>query len=145
MYRDVMDNGMVDKKKLRELVFNDNAKLKQLEAISHPFLKEKLKKVINKNRFSDDIFFLDAALLFEAGWDKYCDLIIVADVDYDIQKERVMKRDGISAEAFDKINSVQMKNEDKIALADVVVDTDKPLNLLKAELLCIIDDLSDAF
>lgn len=145
VFPDVMDNGMVDKKKLRELVFNDNAKLKQLEAISHPFLKEKLKKVINKNRFSDDIFFLDAALLFEAGWDKYCDLIIVADVDYDIQKERVMKRDGISAEAFDKINSVQMKNKDKIALSDVVIDTDKPLNLLKTELLCIIDDLSDAF
>lgn len=145
VFPDAMDNGMVDKKKLRELVFNDNEKLKQLEAVSHPFLKQKLKEVINKNRFSDDIFFLDAALLFEAGWDKYCDLIIVADVDYDIQKKRVMKRDGISAEAFDKINSVQMKNKDKIALSDVVVDTDKPLNLLKTELLCIIDDLSDAF
>ena len=82
--------------------------------------------------------------MFEAGWDKYCDLVIVADVDYEIQKQRVMKRDGISAADFDKINNIQMDNAKKIELADVVIDTDKPLNLLKTELLCIIDELAEA-
>ena len=143
VFPDVMDNGMVDKKKLRELVFNDNEKLKQLEAVSHPFLKQKLKEVINKNRFSDDIFFLDAALLFEAGWDKYCDFIIVADVADDIQKQRVMKRDNVSAEHFEKINSVQMNKKAKADLADAVIDTDVPLNLLKVDILNIIEGLEN--
>lgn len=107
-------------------------------------MKSKLIEAVRKNAKYDGIFVLDAALLFEAGWDKYCDLIIVADVDYDTQKQRVMKRDGISAEDFDKINDIQMSNAEKAELADVVIDTDRPLNLLKTELLCIIDELAEA-
>ncbi len=144
VFPDVAENGKINKKKLRDLVFNDREQLKKLEAIAHPFLKRRLVEAIRKNGKYDGIFVLDAALLFEAGWDKYCDLIIVADVDYEIQKQRVMKRDGISAEDFDKINNIQMSNTEKTELADVVIDTDKPLNLLKTELLCIIDELAEA-
>ncbi len=144
VFPDVAENGKINKKKLRDLVFNDREQLKKLEAIAHPFLKRRLVEAIHKNGKYDGVFVLDAALLFEAGWDKYCDLIIVADVDYEIQKQRVMKRDGISAEDFDKINNIQMSNAEKTELADVVIDTDKPLNLLKTELLCIIDELAEA-
>lgn len=144
VFPDVAENGKINKKKLRDLVFNDREQLKKLEAIAHPFLKRRLVEAIHKNGKYDGVFVLDAALLFEAGWDKYCDLIIVADVDYEIQKQRVMKRDGISAEDFDKINNIQMSNAEKTKLADVVIDTDKPLNLLKTELLCIIDELAEA-
>ena len=64
----------------------------------------------------DCICFLDAALLFEKKWDKYCDFIILADVDYKIQKKRVMLRDNISEDDFDKINNIQLKNSDKKVL-----------------------------
>lgn len=138
-------NGAADKRLLRQVVFSDNSKLKQLESLIHPFLKEILKKVIRDNARRSGLLFVDAALLFEMGWDKYCDFILVADVDYEIQKQRVMKRDNVSAEDFDKINNVQMKNSDKIKLADVVVDTDKVLNLLKAELIDIIRGLENSY
>ena len=144
VFPDVTENGKINKKKLRNLVFDNQEQLKKLEAVAHPFLKRRLVEAIRKNGKYDGIFVLDAALLFEAGWDKYCDLIIVADVNYETQKQRVMKRDGISAADFDKINNIQMSNAEKAALADVVIDTDKPLNLLKTELLCIIDELADA-
>ncbi len=144
VFPDVTENGKINKKKLRNLVFDNQEQLKKLEAVAHPFLKRRLVEAIRKNGKYDGIFVLDAALLFEAGWDKYCDLIIVADVDYETQKQRVMKRDGISAADFDKINNIQMSNAEKAALADVVIDTDKPLNLLKTELLYIIDELADA-
>ena len=134
-------NGAADKRALRNLVFSDNRKLKLLESLIHPFLKENLKKIIRNNAGRDDLFFLDVALLFEMKWDKYCDFIIVADVDYEIQKQRVMKRDNVSAEDFDKINNVQIKNSEKIALADTVVNTDKSKNLLRAELIDIIRGL----
>lgn len=134
-------DGAANKRALRNLVFSDNRKLKLLESLIHPFLKEQLKKSIRLNARHDDLFFLDVALLFEMKWDKYCDFIIVADVDYEIQKQRVMKRDNVSAEDFDKINNVQIKNSDKIALADMVVNTDKPRNLLRAELIEIIRGL----
>ena len=91
------------------------------------------------------MFFIDVALLFEMGWDKYCDLILLADVDYEIQKKRVMLRDNVSAEDFDKINNVQTKNDDKKLLSDIVIDTDKPYNLLKAEIISIINGLEEAY
>ena len=138
-------NGVADKRALCNIVFSDRSKLRVLEGMIHPFLKDYLKKVIRRNGRCDDLFFIDVALLFEMGWDKYCDLILVADVDYEIQKQRVMDRDKVSAEDFDKINNVQMKNEDKKVLADVVVNTDKSRNLLKAELINIIKGLETAY
>jgi len=138
----VVNDGKVDRKILRNLVFNDNKQLKKLEALIHPFLKENLKKVIRNNIDTADIFFVDVAILFEMGWDKYFDLIILADVDYEIQKKRVMERDNISGDDFDKINNIQMDNKKKADLVDVIIDTGKPLNLLKDELSNIVNGMS---
>lgn len=137
-----LENGLFNKRKLRHLVFDDNRQLKKLEALIHPFLKNELKNRIRKNAAKDDIFFLDVALLFEMGWDKYCDLIIVANVDDDIQKSRVMKRDNVSAEHFEKINNVQMSQKEKIKRADVVIDTDVPVNLLRVQIIEIVKGLA---
>ena len=140
----VAENGQVNMRALRNIVFSDNRQLKVLEGLIHPFLRETLKDVIRKNACRNDIFFIDVALLFEMGWDKYCDFILVADVDYEIQKQRVMNRDKVTAEDFDKINNVQLSNSYKINLADVVVNTDKPKNLLKVEMINIIQGLESA-
>ena len=140
----VAENGQVNKRALRNIVFSDNRQLKVLEGLIHPFLRETLKDVIRKNACRNDIFFIDVALLFEMGWDKYCDFILVADVDYEIQKQRVMNRDKVTAEDFDKINNAQLSNSYKINLADVVVNTDKPKNLLKVEMINIIQGLESA-
>ncbi len=137
-------NGIADKRYLRQLVFSDKNKLQQLENLIYPFLNKSVRNLVTEKAKENTIAFLDAALLFEKGWDKYCDVIILADVDYEIQKKRVMIRDNISAEDFDKINNIQIKNEEKKKLADIVVDTNKPLNLLKVELIEIIKGLEQA-
>lgn len=134
-------DGVFDKRKLRNLVFYNEKELRRLEALIHPFLKNRLKNVIRRHAAVDDLFFVDAALLYEMGWDKYCDLIILADVDEEIQKQRVMKRDNVSAEHFEKINNLQMSQEKKRTLADVVIETDVPLNLLKSEIICVLKGL----
>ena len=140
-FPETAENGVFNKRKLRNLVFDDNKKLKMLEGLIHPFLNNQLKEIIRRNACYDDLFFLDVALLFEMGWDKYCDLVMVADVDAEIQKQRVMARDNVSAEHFEKINNVQMSQADKKALSDVIIETDVPLNLLKAQLISVIEGL----
>lgn len=140
-FPEVMEGEKVNKRKLRNLVFGDNARLKVLESLIHPFLKQTLMNVRRRNARRDDLFFMDVALLFEMGWDKYCDYIVVADVDYETQKMRVMRRDNISAADFDKINRIQMDNAAKKVLADVIINTDKPINLLKVELLAMIEEI----
>ena len=135
------ENGVFNKRKLRTLVFDDNKQLKKLESLIHPFLGKKLKKIINKYVAYEDVLFLDVALLLEFGWDKYCDYIIVADVDDEIQKQRVMKRDHISEADFNKIVAVQMDKNLKRAFADVVIDTNSKENHLKVLLIKFIEEI----
>lgn len=138
----VFDNdGSFNKRKLRNLVFNNTNELKRLEKIVHPFLKQKLLNIIHKNAEKDCVLFFDAALLIEMKWNIYCQAVILADVDKNIQKQRVMARDNISAEDFEKIVSVQMDNEQKKKFADVIINTDKSEALLKVELINIIEEL----
>ena len=142
-FPEVMEGEKVNKRKLRNLVFGDNARLKVLESLIHPFLKQTLMNVRRRNARRADLFFMDVALLFEMGWDKYCDYIVVADVDYETQKMRVMRRDNISVADFDNINRIQMDNAAKKVLADVIINTDKPINLLKVELLAMIEEIEE--
>ena len=135
----VVVNGKVNKRALRNIVFNDRRELKRLEALVHPLLQKDLKLTIRKNARRAEMLFIDAAILFELGWDKFCDLIILADVDYEIQKKRVMERDKIAAEEFDRINDLQMDNKKKAVLADVIVDTNQPINRLRAEMIEIAE------
>ena len=137
-------NGTFNKRKLRNLVFNNNQELKRLEKLVHPFLKQKLLNVIRKNSQTNRVFFFDAALLFEMKWNIYCQSVILADVDKNIQKQRVMIRDNISAADFEKIVSVQIDNEQKKKFVNAVINTDKTENLLKIELIKIIEELVNA-
>ena len=131
----------VDKRALRSLVFNDYQQLKKLEQLIHPFLQRKLRRFINKTARRKGLVIIDAALLFELNWNRYCDYVIVADVAYEVQKKRVMMRDHISAEEFEKINACQMPNAEKVLKADVVIDTNKPENVLRASLALLFEEL----
>lgn len=141
-FPEAQTNGSFDKRKLRLIVFDDKKKLQKLESLIHPFLKRQLKAVIRKNAQNDDLLFLDAALLFELGWDKYCDFIITVNVDEKTQKKRVMSRDNVSLEHVEKIINKQMSQKEKVEKADWVVETDVPMNLLKISALEIINGLN---
>lgn len=143
-FPDVFKNGYFNKRSLRNLVFNDKSKLKKLESLTHPELRKKLKKKIKKSINKTDILFIDAALIYEMNWNIYCDYIILADVDKNIQKQRVMKRDNISAEDFEKILKNQMDNEIKKERADFIIDTGLPDGLVFVNLIKFIEEIKNA-
>lgn len=134
-------NGIFNKRKLRETVFNDNKQLKILENIIHPFLKRKLKTIINKFALKQEFLFLDVALLLEMKWDKYCDFIIVADVEKDVQIERVMKRDGVNREDVEKIIAVQSDKIIKYSAADYIINTALPNGINKVQLIKFLKEI----
>ena len=70
VFEGIVCNGVADKRKLRSIVFRDNKKLKQLENLIHPCLRNEIKKIIRINARKKGILFIDAALLFEMNWDK---------------------------------------------------------------------------
>ena len=121
-FPECFEEGIFNKRALRNLVFNDVKKLKFLESLTHPYLTKRLLDSANDYN-GRDIVFTDVALLYEMGWDQYFDKVVLADVDYETQKQRVIKRDGISGDDFDKINNIQMKRDDKIKKVDFVINT----------------------
>lgn len=140
-FPEVIESNRVNKRKLRNIVFDDNVQLKKLEDLIHPFLDKKLKEKVRKQARKKFINFVDVALLFEMSWEKFFDLIVVTHVDYDTQKKRVMERDRVSAEHFDKINNVQMCNNEKMKQSDIVIETDVRMNLLRLEAIKLIEYL----
>ena len=97
---------------------------------------------MEKTAHQQGLLFIDAVLLFEKGWNKYCDKIICVKVDFEIQKQRVMKRDNISEEEFLNIYHLQMNNDKKCALSDLVLDTNCGLDELEINVKKILDKIN---
>lgn len=136
----VFDGEFFNKRKLRTFVFDNPERLKKLEMLIHPFLTKKLRKIIRKNNNVGIVFF-DVALLYELGWDKFFDYVVLADVDYETQRLRVMARDKISAEDFDKINKLQMSRDEKILRSDFIIDTGVDINKLRKSVVNLLGEL----
>ncbi len=130
-------NGKFNKRELRTLVFNNQDKLRELEELIHPFLAKKLRSIIRKGR-DKGVVFIDVALLFELGWDKFCSYVVLADAEYEIQKQRVMQRDKISATDFEKINRLQMPRNEKMMRADFIIKTDIDMKKLRKSVVNLV-------
>lgn len=129
-------NGNVDRKKLKEIVFENKDKLKKLNGIIHPKVIDFYKKLKEKN--TDEVIIFDIPLLFESGLDKICDKILVVISDYEVQLDRIVERDKIDRELASKIVKAQLSNEERIKKADVVIENNSNLEDLfeKVERFC---------
>lgn len=112
--------GEIDRKKLGQIVFNDENAKKQLEDIVHPYVVDCLKQGIADCQ--DDIVFLDIPLLFEANLEYLCDKIIVVYVDEQTQLKRLMKRNRINKQQAKLLINQQMSILKKKEMADYVID-----------------------
>ena len=131
------------REKLATAIFTDPEKRKQLEAITHPKIIEEENRLVNELRKENKsgITVLDAALLIETGHHKQVDKLVVVYLDRKTQLSRLMKRDSLSsAEAEKRINS-QMPLDEKIKLADYVIDNSKSLEEVEKQVFQIYKKL----
>lgn len=91
----VLKNGKPDRKRLGEIVFSDAEKLEKLGKITHKYILAEIEKRIEKAQ--GDTVFVDGAVLIESGMK--CDFMIGVIADRKLRKERIVKRDNISAKA----------------------------------------------
>lgn len=121
-FYDAIDNGEINRKKLAELVFYNEDKLKKLNQITHKKIKSIIEERLSKYQEKNEIAVVDAALLYEAGFEDMVDKVILVYCDEKEQLKRVMLRDNLSKdEATKRINS-QMSQEKKIKRADYIID-----------------------
>lgn len=122
----LLPGGGINRARLGDLVFRDEAARQRLESITHPRIREAALRALDEARRSGEtVAVIDVPLLFEVGWDRLADEVWVVFVDPATQLDRLMKRDGITAlQARVRIDA-QMDLAEKSRLADVVIDNSK--------------------
>jgi dephospho-CoA kinase len=131
--------GKVDRTKLSAKVVHDPAAMKRLEALVHPMLRA------HHQRFLDDaersgapVAVVDIPLLFETGGEKRVDAVVVVTTSPEIQRERILTRDNMTAEKLDYILARQMPDAEKRKRADFVVDTSHGLDPVRERIRDIL-------
>jgi len=131
---DILDNGVLDRKKLREIVFSSPEQLKKLNAITHPAIRALILEQL-KNTHSSTYKILSAPLLFENNLHLLCDETWLIDVDESIQLKRIIKRDNSDDFSAKKIIKAQLNPQIKRDLADIIIDNSKDIQSLEKSIL----------
>lgn len=131
--------GAVDRKELSRQLSENPALFKTLEAIVHPLVRKVEREFLARHRAEKSpLVLLDIPLLFETKAENRVDAVVVVTCDPEIQKERVMKRPGMTEEKFALILSRQVPDAEKRAKADYIIDTGGELDLTRAQVAEIV-------
>lgn len=140
----VVKDGAVDRAALSAAVLGNPDAIQKLEAIVHPlvFARQARFLAVNENRRAPLAVF-DVPLLFEAGAQDRFDSIVVVSAPAQVQRERVLSRDGMSVEKFEAILARQTPDAEKRARADFVIDTGGSLEETRAQVRVVLDSLAE--
>jgi dephospho-CoA kinase len=119
-------DGTLDRAKLGELVFADEAARAKLNAIVHPAVRELSTRLIERatQEDPDAVVVYDVPLLVEAAVDHPFDLIVVTSAPRKTQVERLVEQRGFDPLQAQARVDAQVDNTSRLAIADVVIDTD---------------------
>lgn len=123
-FPDVLTDHRIDRKRLGDQVFGDDAALKQLEAIVHPLVREKKDKFLrNAALRRQRLVVLDVPLLYETGNAQNYDGVCVVTAPKFVQRMRVMRRAGMTQDKFQNILDRQLADSLKRKYADFIIQT----------------------
>ena len=116
-------DGNIDRRKLGAIVFSDPSRLDQLNRIMHPRMAKMVSDRIENLRESDPpAVVLEAAVLFEAGWESLVDEVWTTETPVQSAVDRLMARNGLADDDARKRISSQMSAQERAARSQVVVD-----------------------
>jgi dephospho-CoA kinase len=141
---EVAGEDSINRKKLGNIVFNDDKKIKKLNKIVHKYVVKELIKRCNQNE--DDIIFLDIPLMIEEKdkLEKYgleYDEIWLIKSYKNTRVSRIMKRDSISWDEAERVISKQMKDEEKEMYADIIIENNGNLQDLKEKIVSFLTNI----
>jgi len=124
---DIIDGtGQVNKKKLARIAFQDEDHQQRLNSVVHPYIFNLIDKEFNRvfNDKKHGVFIVDAALIYETGFDAHLDYVIVVTAHLKNRMERALGRETLSREEILKRVGFQWPEEEKVNMADFVVHND---------------------
>ena len=117
------DAGIIDRKKLAEIVFNNKEQLEKLNTILHPAVGLHFENWQKKQ--TSPYILKEAAILFESGAFKQVDKVLTIITPLELKIQRTIKRDGISREEVINRMQHQMNDEEKVKRSDFVIKNDE--------------------
>jgi len=133
-----IDNGgALDRAKMRSLVFQNPEAKKALEEITHPLIRqETLRQADQLADAGAPYLLLVVPLLIESGaWIDQIDYLVVVDCPEETQIQRVMHRSNLSRTEVEAILKAQASRQERLALANTVIDNQGKLSELKSAVL----------
>lgn len=124
------ENGFYNKKYVSEIVFNNDEKRLQLNALIHPAVKIDFENWVASQK--TEFIFKETALLFELKLNESCYKSVLVTADDNIRIKRVMDRDQKTYREIEAIIDKQMPEKDKIKRADFVIYNNDGIDELKA-------------
>ena len=121
----------LDRRQLREIVFNDPSEKKWWESITHPAIHVRIEELIQAA--DSKYVLLVHPILFETGQDKRCDYIIAISVPREKQVQRVCQRDNCSEELANKIIDNQISDMRRSELANAIIENTGNISDLNAK------------
>jgi dephospho-CoA kinase len=131
--------GGIDRVLLGQRVFTNPAALRRLEEILHPMVAAEEKRFLARSRARQvPLVVLDIPLLFETGAERRCDYVLVVSAPALVQRQRVMRRPGMTEIRLDAILRKQVPDHRKRQRADFVVPTGAGRGLTLRRLKAIV-------
>jgi len=132
----IFENDILSREKLAGIVFSDPEKLEKLNAIVHPAVKKHFDEWLLNHKDAPFVIY-EAAILFESGGYKKCDLIISVVAPLETRIQRVMDRDKTTREQVLKRTNMQWNDEKRISKSDFVIKNTN-MEETKAEIVKIL-------
>jgi len=131
--------GKVDRKKLGSYVIGNAEALKKLEGIVHPLYRRTERDFLARAEAGGkSVVVLDVPLLLETGGAERVDAVVVATAPAELQKSRLLEREGMTLEKFLALLEKQMPDAEKRAKADFLVDTSKGFDSAREQVRAIL-------
>ena len=119
----LQDDGEIDRRKLGTIVFSDPGQLERLNQIMHPRMAQMVADKVEVLRGQGvEVVVVEAALLFEAGWDSLVEEVWTTDSPEQAVIERLKVRNGMSEEEARKRMSSQMGRTERLDRSDYVIE-----------------------
>jgi dephospho-CoA kinase len=119
---DIYRNGALDRKRLASLIFTDKENLNRVNAIIHPEVNRDFLQWATQQQAP--VCAIEAAILFESGFDKYVDLSVMVYAPLEVRIERAALRDKVPSEEITRRIQNQLPDEVKKERADYIIYND---------------------
>ena len=125
------EKGLINRKKMRVIIFNDPSQKKILEEIIHPKVRDEMFQLINKS--DDHYLIVSVPLLVETGMHQIMDRNLLVDCSEDTQIKRLMHRDKITLNEARAILKNQASRSDRKKIADDLIVNENNVTLIELE------------